>query len=54
MAIKKISEFTEITALDDNDLFLIERNGEAKYSKAVSLKKIFWFRRTGCKYYFRE
>lgn len=27
MAIKKISEFTEIAALDDNDLFLIERNG---------------------------
>lgn len=41
MAIKKISEFTEITSLDDNDLFLIERNGEAKYSKAVSLKKYF-------------
>lgn len=39
MTIKKISEFTEITALDDNDLFLIERNGEAKYIKAVSSKK---------------
>ena len=36
MAIKKISEFTEVTALDDNDLFLIERNGEAKYIKAFS------------------
>ena len=41
MAIKKISEFTEITALNDNDLFLIERNGEAKYIKAVSSKKYF-------------
>ena len=41
MAIKKISEFTEITALDDNDLFLIERNGKAKYIKAVSSKKYF-------------
>ena len=41
MAIKKISEFTEITALEDNDLFLIERNGEAKYIKASAMKTYF-------------
>lgn len=41
MAIKKISEFAEITTISDDDLFLIESAGEAKYIKASDLKTYF-------------
>lgn len=41
MAIKKISEFEEVLNLNDADMILIERNGEAKSIKAINLKKYF-------------
>lgn len=41
MAIKKVSEFTEITSLQDNDMFLVERNGEGFFIKASTLKSYF-------------
>ena len=41
MAIKKVSEFTELTSLQDNDMFLVERNGEGFFIKASTLKSYF-------------
>lgn len=41
MAIKKVSEFTEITSLQDNDMLLVERNGEGFFIKASTLKSYF-------------
>ena len=41
MAIKKISDFEEIFALNDSDMILIERNGEGKSIKAINLRNYF-------------
>ena len=41
MAIKKISEFTELSSIQDDDVFLVERDGAGYSVKASVLKQYF-------------